>query len=191
MKNDKNTRPHLGIPKAEFMKNSSFNFIENERMCNVVQSGHKMDENRIKKHGEHYDASLIEKSTLVNRTEAMPQETITTTEVRTEAGRYTPKKYVTKCYFQPKQNPVSYSETVILTLGSNKKHYFDTVLYQTKLIPFRWTESMTTSTLPQTFYEFKSNYECFVEETKCDYVSLEPQQLAAQGLSNSVQEIKV
>ncbi|KAK5644705.1 hypothetical protein RI129_006005 [Pyrocoelia pectoralis] len=189
MKSSKDSGPHLGIPKADFMKTSSFNFIENERMCIG-----KTDENCTPKNVLHKQDNLFEKSkttTLFNRTEAMSEEIVVASEARSEEGRYAPKKYVTKCYFQPKQNPVSYSETVILTLGSNKKHYFDTILYQTKLIPFRWTESMTTSTPLQTAYEFKSNYEYSLEGPKYDFISMEAQQLAAQEKSARAQEIKV
>ncbi|XP_031351866.1 uncharacterized protein LOC116177126 isoform X2 [Photinus pyralis] len=125
------------------------------------------------------------------RTEAIPEGAMVTSEVRNEEGRYGTKKYVTKCYFQPKQNPVSYSETVILTLGSNKKHYFDTILYQTKLVPFRWTESVKTATPPQTFYEFQSKYEYALEDPKWQYISLEAQQRAAEEKSHRAQEIKV
>lgn len=38
MKSDK-SRPALGMKKTEFMQNSSFNFLENERTCNVIQRG--------------------------------------------------------------------------------------------------------------------------------------------------------
>ncbi|KAF5307687.1 hypothetical protein FQR65_LT06742 [Abscondita terminalis] len=114
----------------------------------------------------------------------MTETAVVTT--RTEnSDKYSPKRYVTKCYFQPKQNPVSYSETLILTLGSNRKHYFDTVLYQTKLVPFRWTETMTTLTSPEK-ETFNSHIQCFVEEPKYHYMSLEPQQLAAQEKSQAV-----
>ncbi|KAF5273893.1 hypothetical protein FQA39_LY01008 [Lamprigera yunnana] len=112
------------------------------------------------------------------RTGVMNETLLTSTETRNEPGKHSPKRYVTTCYFQPKQNPVSYSETVILTLGSKKKHYFDTVMYQTQLVPMRWTESMTTVTAPED--EFEANYECFMEVPNYHYISLESQQLVAQ-----------
>uniref|UniRef100_A0A1Y1L2W3 Uncharacterized protein n=1 Tax=Photinus pyralis TaxID=7054 RepID=A0A1Y1L2W3_PHOPY len=191
MKSGKESRPQLGVPKAEFMKTTSFNFLENERRCNVDR---QIENEESSKNVVRKQDNVIEQSkttTLPNRTEAIPEGAMVTSEVRNEEGRYGTKKYVTKCYFQPKQNPVSYSETVILTLGSNKKHYFDTILYQTKLVPFRWTESVKTATPPQTFYEFQSKYEYALEDPKWQYISLEAQQRAAEEKSHRAQEIKV
>ncbi|KAK4875682.1 hypothetical protein RN001_012104 [Aquatica leii] len=185
MKSNNDKKPQLAIPKTEFMKNCSFNFIENERMCNLVQNdGHKTD--KLQHENFKVDENQSRTTTLLNRTELTPVTTMTSTESRTQPDKYAPKRYVTKCYFQPKQNPVSYSETLILTLGSNKKHYFDTVMYQTKLVPFRWTETMTTLTSPEK-ETFNSHFQCFIEEPKYHYMSLEPQQLAAQKKSQTIE----
>lgn len=203
---EENSRPVLGVKKIEFMQTSSFNFLENERMCNIVQRGgthnYQADEcdNAIRD-GKHTNIKDITKSddvigtktTTLSRTqtENMPAQTIVTSEARKEPGRYAPKRYVTTCYFQPKQNPVSYSETVILTLGSSKKHYFETVMYQTKLIPFRWTESMTTLTPAAEGEAFQAHHEVFVPEPKYHYMSLEPQQIAAVEKLGASEEIAV
>ncbi|KAI4462195.1 hypothetical protein MML48_5g00015383 [Holotrichia oblita] len=109
-------------------------------------------------------------------------EQIVTSEERVTQGRYAPKRYVTTCYFQPKQLPVWYSETMILNIGSTKKKYFESIYYENKLSPFHWTESMTTI-IPDSEAPIlvNSTVDIPISQPEFHYISLEPQQTAAMA----------
>ncbi|KAI4462218.1 flagella-associated protein [Holotrichia oblita] len=109
-------------------------------------------------------------------------EQIVTSEERVTHGRYAPKRYVTTCYFQPKQLPVWYSETMILNIGSTKKKYFESIYYENKLSPFHWTESMTTI-IPDSEEPIRVNstVDIPISQPEFYYISLEPQQTAAMA----------
>lgn len=60
------------------------------------------------------------------------------------------------------------------------------IFFQTKLVPYRWTESMTTKILNTEEKTFEATHNAFVEEPKYHYMSLEPQQL--NGFNDSTLE---
>ncbi|KAI4462199.1 hypothetical protein MML48_5g00015898 [Holotrichia oblita] len=172
---------------VDALKNSSFNFLENERYHTVVERGH-VDENLPKfSNGEVQEDSqtseeLQEVSKMPENLTPENSEQIVTSEERVTQGRYAPKRYVTTCYFQPKQLPVWYSETMILNIGSTKKKYFESIYYENKLSPFHWTESMTTI-IPDSEEPIRVNstVDIPISQPEFYYISLEPQQTAAMA----------
>lgn len=100
--------------------------------------------------------------------------------------------------------PFWYSETMFLTIGSAKKSHEEHVLFkvldgnprkqsnlkrcvfQNKLIPMHWSETMTTVTGDAQVCSAK--VEIPVEDGGFHYMSLEPQQIAAEA-KDAVTEI--
>ncbi|KAI4462219.1 flagella-associated protein [Holotrichia oblita] len=143
-----------------------------------IEKRHKLLPAKIlKNESDNLYVKTVDKSVIVN---IRPQnsEEIVTSEGRIKDGRYAPKRYVTTCYFQPKQLPVWYSETMILSIGSTKKKYFESIYYKNKLSVFHWTESIKTI-IPgsEDASLINSAMDIPISKPEFHYISLEPQQI--------------
>ncbi|KAI4462194.1 rab gdp/gtp exchange factor [Holotrichia oblita] len=143
-----------------------------------IEKKHKLLPAKILKNEcDNLYVKTVDKSVIVN---IWPQnsEEIVTSEERIKEERYSPKRYVTTCYFQPKQLPVWYSETMILNIGSTKKKYFESIYYKNKLSVFHWTESIKTI-IPgsEDASLINSAMDIPISKPEFHYISLEPQQI--------------
>ncbi|XP_018331363.1 uncharacterized protein LOC108741174 [Agrilus planipennis] len=116
-------------------------------------------------------------SDLLGEIERKKQNTIAISRTLTDTGYYAPKRFTTTCYFAPKKNPVKFSETCIITLGSKKKQYYETVQYETKLLPQHWSEKMSVFLKEPSYTSEKV---VPISDPEYHYISLEPQQIAAK-----------
>ncbi|XP_065163828.1 uncharacterized protein [Atheta coriaria] len=94
------------------------------------------------------------------------------------------KTFVSTCHFQPKRVPVKYTETMIVHLNSPKRRYFESVAYETKMVPSHWSQTMFVDLLP--------GRDRIVSEVHipCDiYVPLIPQEVITQNIADKVESV--
>ncbi|KAK9704034.1 Reverse transcriptase (RNA-dependent DNA polymerase) [Popillia japonica] len=161
--------------EIKFTKQNSLHRYPTRTINLVVPKGEVQEDNQTVQ-------DLQEVSKMPENVSPENSKEIVTSQERITQGKYAPKRYVTTCYFQPKQLPVWYSETMILNIGSTKKKYFESIYYENKLSPFHWTESMTTI-IPDAEEPVlvNSSVDIPISPPECHYISLEPQQIAAMA----------
>ncbi|XP_022918119.1 uncharacterized protein [Onthophagus taurus] len=189
---------------AEFFQNSTTNFLENERSFVLIERGCVNKDNegvkiKEKELGEVKKESEFSKKSLNNFLEneryyesknldENHQKPISQSQERYVFSSGSLQRYVTTCYFQPKQIPVSYSETMILKIGSSKKKFFESVYCKNTLLPSKWSESMHTTIKRETEPKTLQTSEIYIpiEKSTFNYVSLEPQQIIAQEVAQEI-----
>lgn len=106
-------------------------------------------------------------------------------------------RFITTCYLKCVQQPYWHSQTIYVTLGSTKRRYYENALFQVrntsvsdffintkvktrlfqhKLVPSHWRESMHTEIHPEKRSTYKSTIDIPIEPEEFHYISLEPQQ---------------
>ncbi|KAG5898101.1 hypothetical protein JTB14_027458 [Gonioctena quinquepunctata] len=136
--------------KHDVVKMKTYDFLEGERMGYEKNSGNEScKESDISR--THEEPQLEEKSIQDHDSSRSTRaEKSKTAEVSiimdssTDFSGSAPKRYITKCFIQPKTVPYWYTESVFLNIGSTRRKYQEKIFFKEKFIPVRWSERMST-----------------------------------------------
>ncbi|XP_030749744.1 uncharacterized protein LOC115877643 [Sitophilus oryzae] len=147
--------------------------MPNERPAEATKT---MQLENQQKSNDHSNKRLQEESEVLKNSKSKVE-----VQTRVDNSGSSSKRYVTTCYIKPKTLPVWYTESLLIFIGSTKRKYDEKIYFKNKTQPYYWSENMTTDV---NFPPTKSYLSEAVlpTETKCHYISLEPQQLAATTL---------